>query len=247
MKTVFGSALTETWLVTKMRDQIGIIRREFDYKLGERWFRCVQNRSGGSLAADTLVMYDGTMTTAVANTGTGTTYATRASGSWITDKALPGDIVHVVDDAGAAGAAPEGETSYLTKVAALRIDFLPALTVALANADTVGIIKPFSIIAAAAKAGKRVAGVPMADIADGYCGWVQCRGIHMKANVFAAGTALAEGDRLAAGAALLALMATVANNASTTDDINEVAVATALQNLASDTVRRKAVVMLDCQ
>jgi hypothetical protein len=235
-------ALTDTSIIPK--HILGTLRIEQDDKFGERWFRYCQNKSGGSLVADSSVMYDGSALGAVTANGGGTTYATRASGSFLTDKVSVGDMIYVVDDAGAAGAAPEGEVSYVTGVTALRVDFLPALTAAIAASDTVSIIKKWALIAAAAKAGKRGAGIPMVDLADGYCGWVQSRGIYPSANVVAAGTALLEGDRLMHGAAILTPAATVANNAATTDDINEVVVATVLQPLTSDTVRRKAVVLL---
>lgn len=247
LKSIFRSALTETTLFPG-KEELGALRVEHDGKYGERWFRYVQNATAGTLSADTLTMYDGpalsSPVTVAANSTT--TKILRATGSFITDGVKVDDIVHVVDDAGGAGAAPEGETSFVTGVQALQVDCSPALTAAPAASDTVNFIKRWSIIAAAAKAGKRCAGIPMADIAAGYCGWIQTRGIHPSANVVAAGTAVAEGDRLAAGTAILTPMATVAANANQADDINEVAVATALQSLASDTVRRKAVVMLEC-
>ena len=243
LKSVFMDQLTETSLVPK--HQFGTLRVEHDDKFGERWFRYVQNKSGGALVADALTMYDGGIIGAITANAGSTLHATRASGSFVTAKVAVGDIIHVIDDGGAAGAAPEGEISYVTGVTALRVDFFPALTAAIANTDTVGFIKRWTLLAAAAKAGKRTAGIPVADIADGYSGWVQTKGIYQSADMVAAGTAVAEGDRLAAGAALLLPLATVANNASVTDDINDVVVATALQTLASDTVRRKAVVMLD--
>jgi hypothetical protein len=157
------------------------------------------------------------------------------------------DIIHVVDDAGAAGAAPEGEYSFVTKVQALQVDFSPALTAALTTNDTVNFIKRWSVIAAAAAGGKRTAGIPMASLTAAYCGWIQVRGIYPSADVTAAGTAVAEGDRLRAGAAILEVLPTTAINANSGLDANEIAVAAALQSLASDTVRRKAVVLLQCE
>ena len=243
-KTLFRTALTN--VDTAPKEELGVLRVEHDSKYGERTFRYVQNRSGGALNADSLVMFDGPPSADVTANGGSTGHATRAAGSFITDKYAVGDLVYVVDDGGAAGAAPEGESSFITKVVALRIDFSPVLSAALANTDKVNCIKRFSIIAAAAKAVHRAAGIPMANIADGSFGWVQNRGIYQSADVVAAGTALAEGDRLAAGAAILIPLATVANNASVTDDINDQAIATVLQPLATDTVRRKACVMLNC-
>lgn len=249
MKTICRTALTDTWELAKgHREELGVLREEVDGKYGERWFRAVQNATGGALNKDTLVSYDGVLLSAAvdAAANSGTTFVLRAADSFIADGVKVDDMIIVIDDAGAAGAAPEGEQSFVTGVEALRVDFSPALTAALAANDTVNFIKRWSIIAAAAAHGKRVAGVPMVNIAAGYGGWVQVRGIYPSANVVAAGTAVAEGDRLAAGAALLTPMATTAANANSGVDVNEVAVATALQSLTSDTVRRKAVVMLQC-
>lgn len=243
LKSVFMDSLIDTSLLAK--HAFGALRVEHDDKFGERWFRYCQNKSGGNLAVDTLTMYDGSIISPIAASAGGVNYVARASGSFITDKVVAGDIIYVVDDAGAAGAAPEGETSFVTAVSALRVDFLPALSAALVATDTVSFLKKWTLIASAAKAGKRVAGIPMVDIADGYCGWIQTRGIYPSANVIASGTALLEGDRLAAGTAILTLLPTLAVNDAGTGDVNEVAVATVLQPLTSDTVRRKAVVMLD--
>lgn len=245
-KSIFRTALTDTFAFPG-KEELGALRVEHDGKYGERWFRYVQNATGGALAADALVMYDGVFISAVtAAANSTTTKMLRATGSFVTDGIKVDDIIHVIDDAGGAGAAPEGEVSFVTKVAALSVEFSPALSAALAASDTASFIKRWSILAAAAAAGKRTAGIPMASIAAGYCGWIQTRGIYLNADVVAAGTAVAEGDRLAAGTALLTPMATTAANANSGLDINEVAVATALQSLASDTVRRKAVVMLEC-
>lgn len=245
-KSIFRTALTDVHAFPG-REELGALRVEHDGKYGERWFRYVQNATASSIAADSMTMYDGNFispVTAAANSTT--TKALRATGSFVTDGIKVDDIIIVIDDAGGAGAAPEGEMSFVTKVAALSVEFSPALSAALAASDTVSFIKRASIIASAAAAGKRAAGIPMAAIAAGYCGWIQTRGIYPSADVVAAGTAVAEGDRLACGTALLTPMATTAANANSGLDINEVAVATALQSLASDTVRRKAVVALEC-
>jgi hypothetical protein len=242
-QTIFRTALEDTG--TKALEALGVRRVELDSKWGEREFRYVQNRSGGTLNKDSLVMYDGPPAGDITVTAASDDVHATTAGSFVTNKFSVGDIVYVVDDAGAGGAAPEGETSFITSVTPTVITFSPALSTPLAVGDKVNVLKRFSIIAAAAAGGKRVAGIPMANIADLGFGWVQTRGIYPSADVIAAGTAVAEGARLAAGAALLTLMLTVANNNASAEDINEVAVATALQPLASDTVRRKAVVMLD--
>lgn len=247
-QTVFKTALTDTHAIPG-KEQLGALRVEIDGKYGERWFRYVQNDSAGSLAIKSSVMYDGvyktSAVTAVAS-GSSTTTVARATGSFITDGVKVDDMIYVLDDAGGAGAAPEGEMSFVTKVEALKLTFSPAVSAAVGVGDTVDIIKRWNIIASAAKAGKRYAGVLMATIASGYCGWVQVRGIHPKALVVAAGTAIAEGDRLAPGTGILTIMSTVAANANVDTDINEVAVATALRTVTTDTVLRECIVMLEC-
>jgi len=245
-KSIFRTALTDTFAFPG-KEELGVLRVEVDGKYGERWFRYVQNATGSSIAADSFTMYDGNFISPVTAANSTTTKVVRASGSFITDGFKVDDILIVIDDNGGSGAAPEGESSFITGVRALELDISPALSAAVMASDTVSAIKRASIIASAAGAGKRSAGIPMAAIAAGYCGWVQTRGIYQSADVLAAGTAVAEGDRLAAGTAILTVMATVAANANVGTDINEVAVATALQSLSSDTVRRKCVVMLEVQ
>jgi hypothetical protein len=245
-KSIFRTALTDVHAFPG-KEELGVLRVEVDGKYGERWFRYLQNATGSPIAADSFTMYDGNFVSPLTIANSTTTKVIRASGSFVADGYKVDDILIVIDDAGAAGAAPEGESSFITGVRALELDISPALSAAPAVNDTVSVIKRASIIASAAGAGKRSAGIPMAAIAAGSCGWVQTRGIYPSADVLAAGTAVAEGDRLAAGTAILTVMATVAANANSGVDVNEVAVATALQSLASDTVRRKCVVMLEVQ
>lgn len=251
-KNLFRTKLTDA--TTDQREEIGTMRVEVGGPYGERLFRYVHNGSGGSLTVDSLVSWEGQLGS-VANTGTGTTYATRASGSFITDKVVGGTIVTVIDDAGAAGAAPEGEYSIVTKVAALRVDFSPALSAALANADTVNFLRPYRIIAAADghHVGK-VAGIPMATLADGTYGWVQVRGLYPSAIIVAAGTAQAALVPLTAGAGLLDVADLVGADTTTatfslTNILADLAgvVAYAIQPASSDTVRRKILVRLICE
>lgn len=242
-KTIFTGALDR--VDSSPLEELGVLRVEHDSKYGERWFRYVQNRSGGTLALDALVMLDGVAISAITTAAnSGTTFALRATGSFITAKMQVDDILVVLDDAGAAGAAPEGEKSFITRVQALRVDFLPALTAALAVNDTVSFIKRWSIIASAAEVCAKHVGIPMASLATEKYGWMQVRGIYLTADVVAAGTAVAEGARLSPGTALLIPQPAVAANANVGDDIGIVVVARALQSLASDTVLRKCVVDL---
>ena len=251
-KTLFPSKLTD--IDTTQKEELGALRREIDSVYGERLFRYVHNHSGGTLNVDSLVSWEGLLGV-VTNNGTGTTYATRASGSFVTDKVKAGSIIVVVDDAGAAGAAPEGEFSIITKVAALRVDFSPALSAALANTDTVNFIRPYRIIAAADghHIGK-VGGIPMASLTDDTFGWIQVRGIYPSALIVAAGTAQAALTPLTAGAGLLDVADLVGADTTTATfslanilaDLAGV-VGYSIQAASSDTVRRKIVVRLICE
>lgn len=236
-KTIFRTALDAAQDTAV--EELGVERVEIDNKYGQRHFRFVQNKSGGSLAVDVPVMYDGQhIGTDVTASAGSTTTVERSSGSFITDGVSVDDIINVQDDAGAAGAAPEGEYSFVTKVEATKLTFSPALTVAIAVDDTVNVLKKFSIKASADAAGRaEFAGVLMATLADGKFGWVQTKGIHPTTSIVAAGTALAEGAILKPGASLLLVI-------SDTADVGE-AVGVCLLAVASDQVLRKAVVMLD--
>lgn len=246
-KSIFRTALTD--VTTDCREELGALRVEHDKKYGERWFRYVQNRTGGTLAADSLVMYDGAFTGSTGTactTNTTKTLVKRASGSWITDGVKVDDIIYCLDDAGGAGAAPEGEVSYVTEVSALTLTISPAFTAAVTASDTVDFIKRWSVIAAAALGGWRTAGIPMASLLTLTYGWIQTKGIYPTADVTAAGTAITEGARLMPGAAILEIQAAVAANADVATDVYIIAVAQALQALASDTVARKCAVLLNC-
>lgn len=251
-KTIFPDAVADVQTDAKKWQEIGLRRLENHPVYGLQEFRYVINRSGGTLAAGSLAAYEGVLNAAVANTGTGTTYATRAANSWITDGAIVGAHFFVVDDAGAAGAAPEGEQSILTRVTALRIDFLPALSAALANADTVNWLRPHHVIAAAAAMNRgKVAGVVQGALVNNAAGWVQTRGLCPEANMVAAGTAVTEDQYLVAGAGILIVNPTVAADylAATWDYAKvltgvEGVLGRAVQALTSDTVRRKTLVDL---
>lgn len=251
-KTIFPDLVTDVQTDAKKWQELGLRRLVNDPVYGLQEFRYALNRSGGTLAAGSLASYEGQLNAAVANTGIGTTFATRAAGSWVTDGAKVGSHFWVVDDAGAAGAAPEGEESILTAVAALRLDFLPALSAALANADTVNWMRPHHLIAAAVNHRRgKVAGVVQGTLVNNAAGWVQTKGLCPQANMVAAGTAVAEGDYFVAGAGILIKNPTVAADyLAATWDYDKVLNAieghlgVAIQLLTSDTVRRKTLVDL---
>jgi len=219
------------------------------YLYRERIFRYVQNISGGALVKDALVQADGLVVAAVSASAGTTTTVTRASGSFVSDLVKVGDIIGVLDDAGAAGAAPEGEIAVVTKVTALVVTFAPALTAAIAASDTVEFHRPWTIKASVA--GETLpgllVGIPMVDIANGEFGWIQTRGSYPNANVVAAGTAVAKLTPLYSGTALLTPVGPALTEGTPNILIagkSYAGVAWAVQGLSSDTVRRKALVFL---
>lgn len=216
----------------------------------ERRFRYIQNISGGTLNKDSLVMADDLIVaTVTATTNTDATKLVRASGNFITDGIKAGDLAYVLDDAGGAGAAPEGEFGVVLRVEALTITLQTALTAAVTASDTVNFLRPWTIKASAtgqAGAG-RLVGIPMANIATGSYGWIQVSGYYPTADIVAAGTAIVTGSPLYAGTGLLTPVAPVITEGTPNVIIagtNYRAVAEACHAVTTDTVRRKALVYL---
>lgn len=219
------------------------------YLWRERRFRYVQNVSGGTLAKDSLVSGGDQGVASVTTNGGSTTTATRETGSFITDGVQVGDVIAVDDDAGGAGAAPEGEISVVTAVEPTKVTFAPALTTAIASGDIVAFSRPWTIKAATAGVGlpHQLVGIPVADIPNGQFGWIQVYGLYPNANVVAAGTAIFRNDALYAGNGVLTPVApalTVGTPDSLRAGVSYVPVAFAVQGVRADTARRKAMVFL---
>ena len=216
----------------------------------ERRFRYIQNISGGTLNKDSLVMADDLIVgTVTMTTNTVTNLLVRASGSFVTDGIKPGDLAYILDDAGAAGAAPEGEMGIVLTVTALTITLQTALTAAVTASDTVNFIRPWTIKASAAgqQGTNRLLGIPCANIASGSYGWIQVWGMYPTADIVAAGTAITSGGALYTGTGLLTPVAPTLtegtpNVLTATQNYNPAA--EAIHAVTSDTVRRKAMVFL---
>jgi len=224
-----------------------IFSNMLNYLWRERRFRYVHNRSGGTLSKDALVVVDDLVVAVVTASAGAVGSVTRASGSFITDGIKVGDIIAVDDDAGGAGAAPEGEASVVTGVQALTVTFAPNLTAAVAASDVVAFYGPWSIKAAAAGKNGGIVGIPMADIPNGSYGWIQTYGIYPNATMVAAGTAVVPGDPLYPGTALLTTVGPVLTEGTPNVLVagsSYAPVAYAVQGLRTDTVRRKAAVFL---
>ena len=217
------------------------------YLYRERRFRYVENRSGGALNRGLAVTLKSIpFATVTANGGT-TTTVTRASGSFISDGWAIGDIIRHLDDAGGAGAAPEGEVSVVTAVAALTVTFAPAFTTAVASSDTVQCIRPWSIKASVAGDPAFLGGLPTQNIANNEFGWIQTGGLFPDATIVAAGTTVPLMAPLYFGTALLTPVAPVLTEGTPNIIVSGTSylpVAYALSSVTTDTVNRKAVVML---
>ena len=215
----------------------------------ERRFRYVQNISGGTLNKDSLVMADDLIVATITASGGSTTTIVRGSGSFVSDGIKAGDLAYILDDAGGAGAAPEGEMGVVLRLDALNVTLATALTAAVAASDTVNFIRQWTIKAAAAggAGAARLAGIPVANIANGSFGWIQVGGLYPTADVVAAGTAIVTGSPLYAGTALLTPVAPVLTEGTPNIVVagsNYRAIAEAMHAVTSDTVRRKAMVYL---
>ena len=138
---------------------------------GEAYFMWVWNNSGSNIARGVPMVKRADQ--AVNNvTAGGLNYATLAA-NFTADKEV-GGIVTVLDDGGAAGAAPEGEAGQIWKNTVDNIYWQPDFTVAIANTDDL-IIKYHAHVLAAG-AGAQLCdfrGVPVASggIPNGYMGW----------------------------------------------------------------------------
>src|SRR3990167_3727278 len=104
-KDVFGTALTD--VTSTDVEGLGQLRVESDPVLGDRVFRWVANRSGGTLAADSIAGYESVSTGSAFTAGTNTDKSLIVG--TFTAGLFNGMYARVLDDAGAAGAAPEGE------------------------------------------------------------------------------------------------------------------------------------------
>lgn len=170
------------------------------------------------------------------------TAGTTTSGSVViaSDGLYNGYFASVFDDAGAAGAAPEGEVARIKKSTTAGVELNPddALSAALAANDVLHVSAPWSFArTAGGESAALVAGVSMAaQDADDY-GWLQFYGIHPQVVSVAAGTALTEGASVISGARLV-----TAIGAATLDQVMGIA----WHGLASDTVQRTAVIKLAC-
>ena len=142
---------------------------------GGAYFAFVCNRSGGTLAQGALAKWQQTTITNIDSGAVNsiTKAAAFAAGEFV------GDLLICTDDAGAAGAAPEGEARFITKNTAAIITVQPDFSAAPAANDDF-IIRTNSKVIASAVGDTRaeIAGVVVNPdgIADDFWGWVLTQG-----------------------------------------------------------------------
>jgi len=154
----------------------GILRRVYRPGWGDQIYRYVQNKSNSAFAVGDVISFVAPVS--IDNITSGTVSSITTSG--LTANEYQYDILFCGDDAGAAGAAPEGEYSIIlsntTTVVYIDPD-LPFTAAPAANDDFKVITYCHVTDAAAADTQQEFAGVAVSTIPDNYWGWVQAAGL----------------------------------------------------------------------
>lgn len=198
--------------------------------------RFMYGRFDNAMVADELSSF--VANTAVNNITAGTTTSITTAG--LTADAHVGGILYCLDDAGAAGAAPEGEHAEIIANTAtlITIHSEDAFSVTPAANDDFVIIRPWVFEDSAANdETAEVSGVVMADQDANDYGWVQFEGVHPFVLAVAAGTTIPANESVIAGATLVTDGAGAAEN---------LWVGQSLHQLTTDTVVRSISVDLQC-
>ena len=214
----------------------GVVRFTHDSIFGLRGFKYMRcDQSGGCTRGQ---LQSKRANVDIANITSGTTTSITKAG--LTANILVGGILVCIDDAGGAGAAPEGESALIISntTSVVTIDADDAFSVAPAVNDDFKVILPWAVADSAdGDAAGIVQGVAMADQDQFDWGWFQFLGINPDVDAIAAGTALILDESVVAGAALV-------NDGA--GDGADLRIGRLLVGLSSDTVARKAVVDLFC-
>jgi hypothetical protein len=214
----------------------GDIRWETHPFWGLRGFKyCRIDQSGGMTAGQVSSQL---ANVSIANITSGTTTTITTSG--LTADILVDGLLVCIDDAGAAGAAPEGEKGRIVANTAtlVTIDADDAFSVAPAVNDDFKVHLPFAVDDSAdGDAAGIVQGVVMAAQDQYDYGWVQFYGIHPSVATVAAGTAIVVDESVVADAAI------VTDGAADAVDLR---IGRALVEVTSDTVLRETAVFLCC-
>lgn len=154
---------------------------------GPAMYRFVWNLSGGDMAWGSLTKWYAL--TGITATGGATSYLTDSSK--FTAKEEVGNLIYILDDQGAAGAAPEGDARLIVKNTADIVYVQPDFSAAPVAGDTAEISSRVRVVASAdGDVRGQLAGVVVSPdgIADGYGGWIGTQGVF--ACLVQAGTAI---------------------------------------------------------
>lgn len=202
-------------------------------------FMWVWNNSGSALTQGQFVVRRANQAITNLDSG-GVNYGTKAA-TFTANKEF-GGLVYVLDDAGAAGAAPENGIGKIYRNDAATIYFQPELSTALAANDDLVIIYNSHVLAGASGALRgdfRGFVVASGGIPDGYGGWV-C----YKADAVAA-LGIAAGTTITASKGLIGANGGLLTNGSSADE--SVILAYGLHQLTTDSVGRFILVSVDAQ
>jgi len=138
--TLYGADVTLTYTTANVTKKYtpGQYAHTYDPLWGYRIFKLVKNMNGNAIAAGDLMSY-----CPAASVGTVTDGSkTSITSSSMTANDLEWQMVTVADDAGGAGAAPEGESALVTGNSSTQIELHPdyAFTAAVAASDSVYVV-----------------------------------------------------------------------------------------------------------
>lgn len=162
---------------------------------GPCWFRWGVNRSGSTFTVGQLARRNANLAVTVDAAGTVTTLSDVAA--FVADEEV-GNLLYILDDAGAAGAAPEGEWARIIKNTADILTFQPAMTLATATSDTAVVVRQNHLgLLGGAIERQETFGVTVrpSGVQDNYWGWFCCKGF-VEAAIVAASTAITAGEGL---------------------------------------------------
>ena len=157
----------------------GVIRWDTHPQFGLRGFQYLRCDQSGGCTAGQVQSRRANVSAGSITAGTTTTITT----SGLTADILVDGILVVTDDAGGAGAAPEGESARVVANTATKITIHSddAFSAAVASSDTATIILPWAVDDSAdGDTAEMVRGVAMTDHDQYDYGWFQFYGIHPK-------------------------------------------------------------------
>lgn len=218
---------------TTALEQLGAVRLDWHPLFGDRKFKYVKFTESVAVGEPVRIAAPVALT-ATAGSTTSVTVAIASVGLY------DGYTLSVYDDAGAAGAAPEGQVARIkhNTTTGLEIYAEDAFSAAIAVNDVVRVSAPWAVSRTAGnELATLVAGVAMVaqDAAD--YGWVQFSGQNPSVIAVAAGTALTQDTKVICGARLVTAIGAGALN---------LAIGDVVRTLQSDTVLRTAVINLNC-